>query len=245
MFKRTTSIIVLALVILLAAWFVSTHSPGLAEVVQRLFDWVEKMGPMGYLVFCGAVAAAVVLLLPGIFLSVGAGFLYGAILGTAVFVVGETLGAVIAFWLARGFLGARVRRYFHGHPKLGFLNESLADEGWKFIALTRMTPFFPFKLSNYLFGALTFRFRDFVWGTFWGTLPLCFTLGYLGSLLPDLAGLEHRSPWSHPMGRWAAVATGVFAVAGLTWISRRAQRTFQKKLVVWEESRRGKDPWPG
>ena len=240
MFKRAVSLVLL-LVAVLVAGYVSTRSSGLTETVRHLLAWVEQAGSWGLLAFCGTLAATVVLLLPGIFLSVGAGFLYGSILGTAVFVAGETLGAMVAFWLGRTIFATRVRRYFHGHPKLGFFNESLADEGWKFIALTRMTPFFPFKLSNYLFGSLGFRFRDFFWGTLLGTLPLCFTLAYLGSLLPDLTGLESHSPWSLPLGRWSAFTTGTLAVAGLILISRRAQKNFRKKLGDWEKARGGKE----
>jgi uncharacterized membrane protein YdjX (TVP38/TMEM64 family) len=227
----------MAILIALMAWFAVSHASEMSTAARALIHWVDKAGMWGLLLFGGLVSITVVFLLPGIFLSLGAGFLYGATLGTAVFMLGEVIGAMLAFGFAHRFLKAWVRRFLMGHPKLGFLNESLSDEGWKFIALTRLTPFFPFKLSNYVFGALNFRFSAFFWGTLLGTLPLSFTMVYLGSLLPDLTGLENQTPWSSSLGRFAALGSGVVAVLGLIWISARARQSFQLKLADWEASR--------
>jgi uncharacterized membrane protein YdjX (TVP38/TMEM64 family) len=151
---------------------------------------------------------------------------------------GETLGACLAFALARGFLGQRARDYFGKHAKLRIFNEALADEGWKFIALTRMTPFFPFKLSNYLFGALGFRFSDFFWGTLLGTLPLSFVMVYLGSLIPDLSGIDGHSPWDSPYATGFSIGLGVLALGGLFLISRHAGRSYRQKLAAWEREKK-------
>jgi uncharacterized membrane protein YdjX (TVP38/TMEM64 family) len=226
-----------AILVLLSVWYVLNHANEMTAAARAFIQWVDRSGMWGVLIFGGLVSFTVVFLLPGVFLSIGAGFLYGTSVGTAVFMAGEMLGAILAFGLAHRFLKARVLGYFQGHPKLGFLNDSLADEGWTFIALTRLTPFFPFKLSNYMFGALAFRFSDFFWGTLLGSLPLCLTLVYLGSLLPDLTGLESQTPWSSTLGRMTALGTGAVAVLGLTWISVRARRSFQLKLADWEMSR--------
>ncbi len=194
----------------------------------------DQAGWAGGLLYVLTVAVAEVLLLPGFFLTVGAGYLFGAVKGTLLFVMSETLGACLAFGIARHFFGARMRDYFRKHPKFARVNRALALEGWKFIALTRMTPLFPFKLSNYFFGAADFGFHDFFWGTLLGIMPFSVTLVYLGSLATNWGSLASGPPHS---AAWkiAAVSLGVIAVAGLAFIGRHAARRLQGKLPPEDE----------
>ncbi len=124
--------------------------------------------------------------------------------------------------------------YCRQHPKLGILNSSVSESGWKFVALTRMTPFFPFKLSNYFFGASGYRFRDFFWGTVFGTLPITFTMVYLGSLLPDPESLHGHVPLENPTGRFALIGIGAAAVTGMLLMSKHASRVYRRKMAAWE-----------
>jgi uncharacterized membrane protein YdjX (TVP38/TMEM64 family) len=112
------------------------------------------------------------------------------------------------------------------------LNKSLLGEGWVFMTLVRMTPFFPFKLSNYFFGAAGFRYVDFICGTVIGTFPLCVTCVYAGSLVADATGFEGRTLWDFPFVKNFSVLLGVVAFAGWILISWRAGRNYRRRLAA-------------
>ena len=205
---------------------------GAGDAVRRLLAFIPTLGPWAYGAYCATVAAVVVLLLPGIAVTMGGGFLFGFVKGTVLFMVGEMVGACLAFAVARMLLGARLRRYCLRHPRLNILDDLLAGEGWKFIALTRMTPFFPFKLSNYFFGSTTLRFRDFFWGSLVGTIPLSAAVVYLGSVAANLTSMEKGSLGDSPWTLGLTLGTGALALVGMGWISRRAGRAYREKVAA-------------
>jgi uncharacterized membrane protein YdjX (TVP38/TMEM64 family) len=62
--------------------------------------------------------------------------------------LGATLAFLIGRYFARQWVAARLANY----PKFKAVDEAVAREGWKIVALTRLSPVFPFSLLNYAFG---------------------------------------------------------------------------------------------
>ena len=133
-------------------------------LVLRLFDWLAEIGPWAVALFILVDTLAVILVLPGIMLTMGAGFFFGVVEGSVYVIAATSTGASIAFFVARHWLGARSVRYLRAHPKLEVIEERFTREGWRFVLLTRLIPFFPFKLSNYFFGVTNISFRHFFVG---------------------------------------------------------------------------------
>ena len=147
------SILFVALVVVLLI-SVDAH-----EEVLRLLEWLEAQGIRGPLLFTLLMVVVVVLLLPGVLFTTGAGFVFGVVTGTVCVVVGTTVGAAIAFLIARHLFGERARRYLLRHDRLRLVSDELTPHGWKIVLLTRLVPFFPFKLSNYFFGLTGFSLQ--------------------------------------------------------------------------------------
>ena len=163
--------------ILASAVFVSLVLGALVYVdaqdqVIALLTWIEGLGLYGPLLFMLVMALIVVLLLPGVMFTTGAGFAFGVIEGSIVVVLGTTLGATGAFLLARYGLRGRAEAWVRRHARLKAISDRFASDGWKIVLLTRLVPFFPFKLSNYLFGVTRISLRGFVGGTLIGEIPL-------------------------------------------------------------------------
>jgi uncharacterized membrane protein YdjX (TVP38/TMEM64 family) len=127
------------------------------QQVERTLNWLDQQGNWATVWFALFMVIAVIFLLPGLPLTMGAGFVFGIAKGTLLVVLGTTLGASAAFVLARYFLGARARQWLLGRSGLQAITENLSSHAFKIVLLTRMVPFFPFKLSNYLFGVMHFR----------------------------------------------------------------------------------------
>jgi len=133
----------------------------LDDEVLRLLQWIEAQGLWAPVLFVMLMAAVVVLLLPGVLLTTGAGFVFGVVVGSVCVVVGTTLDAAIAFLIARHLFGRRAARYVLEHPKLQLLDSELGPRGSQLVLFTRLVPFFPGKLSNYFFGLTSVSLRGF------------------------------------------------------------------------------------
>jgi uncharacterized membrane protein YdjX (TVP38/TMEM64 family)/rhodanese-related sulfurtransferase len=146
-----------------------------------LQTWVDGAGAAAPLLFVAVYAAATVLFLPGIVITMAGGALFGPVWGTLWNLIGATLGAALAFLIAR-YVGADwvARR---AGPRLSRLHEGIAAEGWRFIAFVRLVPLFPFNLLNYTLGLTRIGFFTYVLASAVFMLPgaLAFTwLGHAG-----------------------------------------------------------------
>ena len=141
------------------------------QQVLGLLRWLDAQGDVALLLFILVMALAMVLLLPGMLFTTGAGFVFGVVKGSVIVVLGTTLGAVLALLIARHLCGERAARWLRERERLSALNGELATQGWKVVLLTRLLPFFPFKLSNYVFGLTRVSLRGFLAGTFIGVIP--------------------------------------------------------------------------
>ncbi len=157
---------------------------GMAVAWRERFDaaalqtWVEGAGAAGPLVFIALYAAATVLFLPGALITLVGGALFGPLWGTLWNLSGATLGASLAFLIAR-YLGADwVSR--RAGPRLARLNDGVTAEGWRFIAFVRLVPLFPFNLLNYALGLTRIAFLTYVMASAVFMLPGALAYTWLG-----------------------------------------------------------------
>jgi uncharacterized membrane protein YdjX (TVP38/TMEM64 family) len=198
------------------------------EQVLWLLQWLDAQGAWALLLFTLVMALVVVLVLPGVMFTTGAGFVFGVAQGTLCVVLGTTLGATLAFLIARYLFGARARRFILSHARLRLVSEELTPQGWKIVLLTRLVPFFPFKLSNYFFGLTRFSLRGFVFGTIVGIIPFSLHNVYLGSIAADLATLGARNSERTPL-EWALYGGGFVAtIAAVVYLNRLARRALAR-----------------
>ncbi len=190
--------------------------------VAAVLDWIDNRGALAPILFAALYAVVVVLVLPSVLLTLGAGFLFGVVKGTVLVMVGETIGATIAFLIGRYLLGDRFAGFLNGHPRLGALERKVKQRGWRVVLLTRLTPFFPGKLANYVFGLSRYSLSGFVFGNVVGIVPITVTNVYLGSVVADLATLGVRGVARTPI-EWAAYGVGLVVVVGvLIYVARVA-----------------------
>ncbi len=120
-------------------------------------------------------------LLPGSWLSMLSGFLYGTWLGSSVVFVSAFFGAHLTFYLGRTYLKEWAQEKVSNFPKVQILEKAVKNEGLKVILLTRLSPLFPFGLLNFAYGLSEVKVRDFTLGMI-GILPGTILYCSLGSL---------------------------------------------------------------
>ena len=64
--------------------------------------------------------------------------------------------------------------------RVGFIKEKVSKEGWKFLAISRITPIFPFNFQNYIFGVTDIPLRVFFITSLVSLIPGSFAYVYLG-----------------------------------------------------------------
>lgn len=166
---------------------------GVAFTLRKHLDaaalqaWIEGAGMVAPLLFMAIYALATVLFLPGSIITLAGGALFGPLWGTLWNLSGATLGAALAFLVAR-YLGADWVARRTG-ARLQRLNDGVASEGWRFIAMVRLVPLLPFNLLNYALGLTRIPFVTYVLATWLFMLPGAFVYTWLGHAGRDaLAG---------------------------------------------------------
>ncbi len=208
------------------------------EQVLRLLQWFDAQGAWAPLLFILIMMAVVVLVLPGILFTTGAGFVFGVVEGSLYVVAGTTLGATLAFLIARYLFGERAKQFIMSRARLHLVHQELTPHGWKIVLLTRLIPFFPGKLSNYFFGLTSFSLRGYVGGSLLGFIPFSIHNVYLGSLAADLTTLGERNLDRSPLA-WALYGAGfvatVVTVIFLNRLARRALARYQEQGILEED----------
>jgi uncharacterized membrane protein YdjX (TVP38/TMEM64 family)/rhodanese-related sulfurtransferase len=123
-------------------------------------------------------ALAAVLFLPGSVLTLAGGALFGPVLGTFYNLTGATLGATLAFLIARYLASDWVAKKAGGRVKQ--LINGVEGEGWRFVAFVRLVPLFPFNLLNYALGLTRLKFSHYLIATYVFMLPGAIAYTYLG-----------------------------------------------------------------
>lgn len=162
--------------------------------------------------FIAVSALLTVVLFPGPLLAGASGLLFGTALGTPVSIVAATLGATLAFSLARWLAHDAVQQ-LQG-PRLAALRAWVGRRGFLSVLYARLAPGIPYNLVNYAAGLSPVTLRAFVAATAIGCAPRAFAYTALGGSLGDLGSPE------------ALIAVGVLvamALAGLV-LARRDLR---------------------
>src|SRR5207302_8636583 len=125
-------------------------------------DWVGQMGVVGVFIFIGVYVLATVLLAPGSILTIGAGFAFGLWKGFLAVSVGATLGASLAFLVARFIARDKIDAIAKRNEKFKKVDNAIGKQGAKLIFLLRLSPAIPFNISNYFYGLTGVKFWPYV-----------------------------------------------------------------------------------
>ncbi len=200
-----------------------------SEYLQDGVELAQGAGVRGALVFGVIYAALVVALVPGSVLTLAAGYLYGPVWGTVLISPASVLGASLAFLVGRFLARDWISKKLADNERFQRVDAAIGSSGFKLIALLRLSPVFPFSLSNYALGLTRVRFRDYVLASWLGMLPGTFMYVYLGSLVTEVSQLfsgdrPDSGPWGNVLYGVGLVAT-VLVTVMVTRIARRALDT--------------------
>lgn len=141
------------------------------NLLKQALDEVGELGPWGAILLMALDVAATVLFIPGSVLTLGAGAVFGVVWRSIYVSIGSTLGATCAFLVGRYLAGDGIARTIEGNERFAAIDKAVANEGWKIVGLTRLSPVFPFTLLKYAFGLTQVKLRDYVLASWIGMMP--------------------------------------------------------------------------
>lgn len=159
---------------------------GLGEYVhpEKIRSLILSAGPLAPVLYVVIYSLAPVLFAPGWILTIAGGLAFGPVWGTILTVAGATIGATLAFLVARTMGREFVARLFKG--KFKALDEKSGDHGFQIIFSLRLIPVVPFNALNYVAGISNVKSKDYILGTFLGIIPGTFVYVYLGDSLANV-----------------------------------------------------------
>ncbi len=154
----------------------------------RVRDAIDPLGPAAVPGFIVVSALLTCALFPGPLLAGASGLLFGTALGTPVSIAAATLGAVLAFSLAR-FVAHDAVEALTG-PRLRGIQAWIERRGFWAVLYARIAPGVPYSLVNYVAGVTRVRVAAFAAATAIGVAPRAFAYTALGGSLDDLGSPE-------------------------------------------------------
>lgn len=202
----------------------------LQEYLVNALQWINSLGPLAAAVFMGIYIVATVLFFPASILTLGAGLLFGVLMGSIYVFIGATIGASAAFLVGRYVARGWVEKQIQGNQRFQAIDEAVAREGLKIVLLTRLSPVFPFNLLNYAYGLTKVSLKDYVIGTL-GILPGTIMYVYVGSLVQDFAALGSQEVETPSTIQWVIRIVGFLATVGITvYITRIAKQALNSEI---------------
>jgi uncharacterized membrane protein YdjX (TVP38/TMEM64 family) len=224
------------LIAIVIALFLPMRFLPVREWLTNFNDWVGQMGVAGIFIFIVVYAVGTVLLAPGSVLTIGAGFAFGLWRGFLTVSAGATLGASLAFLVARFIARDKIEAIAQRNEKFRKIDNAIGKQGAKLIFLLRLSPIIPFNLSNYLYGLTSVKFWPYVLASWIGMMPGTFLYVYIGAAgKAAVAAAAGGEAMKHGWQYWIFTGVGLAATVIVTiWITKIARDALRETKAFQE-----------
>lgn len=156
--------------------------------LSAIEEYVRGLGLIAPLAFILIYAGATLVFIPKNLLSIAAGGLFGMMGGTIFVLVGATLGAIVAFLVARKIGRSSVERL--SGQRISNLNARINERPFMSILVGRLIPVVPFTLLNFAAGLSSVAFIVYVGASIIGMFPGTASYVALGAYGTHLSSWE-------------------------------------------------------
>lgn len=156
------------------------------ELLRGLLHAVQEMGLWGAWLLVGVFIASTLFVIPTPHLTIGAGFLFGPLLGLSVGMAAVVLGSVVTQVTGRLVLRRVGRPRGLEGPRWTRMIEGVDEGGFGLLVLLRMSYLFPYTWMNYAIAMTRASVPANALATFIGMLPMIGLQVYVGSIARDL-----------------------------------------------------------
>jgi uncharacterized membrane protein YdjX (TVP38/TMEM64 family) len=210
--------LVAAVVVVIALTALAFFLP-LRDWTDVFEDKIESMDlAAGLLTFGIVYVVATLLLVPGWIFPLAAGAIFGLGWGAVVTVASIAASSAAAFLISRYVLRGPMERLARRHRLFKAFDQAVGKEGWRIVALLRLSPILSFGTKSYFFGLTCVELVGYMVGTLVGTLPGVALKVWLGAAGRDV--VSRGGPT-----QWAMLGLGIAATIAVSVVLTRMTRT--------------------
>ncbi len=221
-------LLVLAILVFFGIWFAFDlgHFLNLAYIKTQqtaLESWRSAHPMAAVATYMCIYIAVTALSLPGaVIMTLAGGALFGLLWGTVIISFASTIGATLAFLIARVLLHDWVQQRFG--DRLTTINQGIAKDGAFYLFTLRLVPIFPFFIINLVMALTPMRAATFFWVSQLGMLAGTIVFVNAGTQLARIESLE---------GILSPGLLASFALLGLFPLMARKAVEFMKRRKVY------------
>ena len=235
-------IAILLSVLVVAVVLVARSSFDVSEMTRRFVEALRSQGDAGLVWLALAYIPASLFFFPAALLTLAGGFTFGVAKTLVAVSLGSTVGATSAFLAGRTLLRGLIEHKVARDVRFRTLDAAVAEQGFKIVMLTRLSPVLPFNLLNYACGLTRVRLRDFVLASWIGMFPgtvLYVSIGAAAKSLSDiLAGRAEGGVAQKVMFGAGLIATLVVTVL-MARIAKKALAAATAAAKISEQDAEG------
>jgi pyruvate/2-oxoglutarate dehydrogenase complex dihydrolipoamide dehydrogenase (E3) component/uncharacterized membrane protein YdjX (TVP38/TMEM64 family) len=151
----------------------------------ELQAWTRANLALAAMLFVGVYVLVTALSIPGAaIMTLAAGALFGLVIGTVLVSFASTIGATLAFLVARFLLREPLRNRYG--ERLKAFDAGIERDGPFYLFTLRLVPVFPFFMINLLAGLTRLRTWTYFWVSQLGMLPGTVVYVYAGTQLAQI-----------------------------------------------------------
>lgn len=143
--------------------------------------YLENLGWLGYLIFILLSVIVAIFLLPGQFLAIVGGLVYGGVVGGLLTVIGASLGASVSFIIGKYLARDYILQRFGNQPTFQKIERGVRENGLSFLIFTRLVPIFPFAIQSYAYALTPMSLEKFSLISFLTMIPASFLYAFMAS----------------------------------------------------------------
>ena len=223
-FTTWLKLLLLVIFLVAAVYYFRFTERGREVTPEYVLNSIETHGPVAArLIYIAVYVVGTVMFLPGSVLSFAGAVLFGAYEGTLYTWMGATIGATLAYLMARVLGRDFVERLFGG--RFSAFDQRIREHGFTGLLIIRLLPLFPFNAVNFGCGLTGIRLRDYVLATAIGIVPGTFVYQFLFAkfgrrILTEGLRLEYLTD---PQ-LWLAIGLfAAFVIVG-KWVSKKVPK---------------------
>ena len=181
---------------------------------QNIFEYYKQNVFFVLVLFIFLYVLVTALSLPvATFLTLLGGALFGFSTGLIIVSFASTIGATLAFLMARFLAQNYVQKYYK--KQLSKINKKFKSEGAFYLFALRLVPVFPFFIINVVMGLMTIKTWTFYWVSQLGMLPGTIVYVYAGT---QLVQIETFSDITTPSMLIAFALLGLFPLIAKNFV---------------------------
>ncbi|RKZ65343.1 MAG: pyridine nucleotide-disulfide oxidoreductase [Gammaproteobacteria bacterium] len=192
--KMPRLFLILLIITLISTWFILDLGQFLTldyfkNQQASIEAWKSKNPLIAVATFAAIYITVAALSLPGAaILTLAGGAIFGLLWGTIIVSFASTIGATLAFLVARILLKDWIQSRFF--DKLKTINEGVEKDGAFYLFTLRLVPLFPFFVINLLMGLTPIRTTTFYWVSQAGMLAATLVYVNAGTQLAQVERLQ-------------------------------------------------------